>query len=268
MVTPPRDREGETPADPGRRRGTARPGNGGGKQARGNGSGNNTGSGNGNATKSGVAGEAAVARPRSQGDNAAPGAQGAARKRAAAAARRRLNAEPVATVMPVAPEGSLLTAAQMREARRIMRERQVAARKEREFGERLLTTLTEGQNALNIAFGAILSAYVGTMLAAIDDKPFNQLTLAFFFVLIGVFIGGLCIGNLILLRRHYGLGISFLAAGALAAWFSLETAAMLGFELPILKVMYVCWYAMLIATDGLLTGIIFLHHRSVTRRAG
>ena len=178
--------------------------------------------------------------------------------------RRRLNAEPL---IPAAPEGVLLTAAQLREARRIVRDQNAAARKEREFGERLLTTLTEGQNALNIAFGAILSAYIGTVLAAIDDRPFSQWTLAAFFILIGVFIGGLCIGNLIMLRRHFGLGLSFLVAGAIAADLSLRTAQTLGFELPILKVMYVCWYAMLIATDGLLTAIIFLHHRSVTRRA-
>lgn len=168
--------------------------------------------------------------------------------------------------VPAAPEGSLLTTSQMREARKIMREKQAISRKEREFGRRLVTTLTEGQNALNIAFGAILSAYIGTMLAAIDDRPFDPWTLAGFFVLIGTFIGGLCIGNLVVLRKHFGLGLGFLATGAAAAALSLDAARALGFELPILKVMFICWYAMLVATDGLLTAIVFFHHQTVVRR--
>lgn len=170
-------------------------------------------------------------------------------------------------LVPAIAEGTLLSAAQMREARKLIREKQLTLKKEREFGRRLVATLTEGQNALNIAFGAILSAYIGTVLAAIDDKPFDQWTLAGFFVLIGVFIGGLCIGNLVVLRKHFGLGLGFLATGAVAAYLSLGAARRLGFELPILKVMFVCWYAMLVATDGLLTAIIFFHHRSVTHRA-
>ena len=30
--------------------------------------------------------------------------------------------------------------------------------------------------------------------------------------------------------------------------------------------MFICWYAMLVATDALLTGIVFFHHRQVVRR--
>ena len=179
---------------------------------------------------------------------------------------RSVTAQLAPAEVPAAPEGSLLTTSQLREARRLMREKAAISRKEREFGRRLVTTLTEGQNALNIAFGAILSAYIGTMLAAIDDKPFDQWTLAVFFILIGVFIGGLCIGNLVVLRKHFGLGLGFLATGAVAAAMSLDAARALGFELPILKVMFVCWYAMLVATDGLLTAIVFFHHRGVMRR--
>lgn len=178
------------------------------------------------------------------------------------------SAAPAAESVPAAREETLLTTEQMRAARKLIRERQAMARKDREFGRRLVATLTEGQNALNIAFGAILSAYIGTVLAAIDDKPFDVWTLAAFFVLIGVFIGGLCIGNLVVLRKHFGLGVGFLVVGAVAASLSLDTAHALGFELPILKVMYVCWYAMLIATDALLTAIVFFHHRQVVYRQG
>jgi hypothetical protein len=175
---------------------------------------------------------------------------------------------PAVETVPAAREETLLTTEQMRAARKLIRERQAIQRKDREFGRRLVATLTEGQNALNIAFGAILSAYIGTVLAAIDDKPFDVVTLAAFFVLIGVFIGGLCIGNLVVLRKHFGLGVGFLVVGAIAASLSLDTAHALGFELPILKVMYVCWYAMLIATDALLTAIVFFHHRQMVYRQG
>lgn len=175
-------------------------------------------------------------------------------------------APPPPAEVPPTREAALLTADQMREARRIIRERAALSRKEREFGRRLVATLTEGQNALNIAFGAILSAYIGNVLAGIDDKPFDLWTLAGFFILIGMFIGGLCIGNLVVLRKHFGLGLGFLATGAVAAALSLDAARALGFELPILKVMFVCWYAMLVATDGLLTAIVFFHHRQVVRR--
>ena len=169
-------------------------------------------------------------------------------------------------LVPAADEGTLLTSQQLRAAQKVIRQRQAIARKDREFGRRLVATLTEGQNALNIAFGAILSAYIGTMLAAIDDKPFDTWTLAAFFILVGVFIGGLCIGNLVVLRKHFGLGLGFLTTGAVAAWLSLGAARRLGFELPILRIMYVCWYAMLVATDGLLTAIVFVHHRQMVRR--
>ena len=138
---------------------------------------------------------------------------------------RTLQSPPiVGPIVPAAPEGTLLTAQQMREAKKLIRDRQAVVRKDREFGRRLVSTLTEGQNALNIAFGAILSAYIGTVLAAIDDKPFNMWTLAGFFVLIGVFIGGLCIGNLVVLRKHFGLGLGFLVTGAIAASLSLDAA--------------------------------------------
>ena len=169
-------------------------------------------------------------------------------------------------LVPAADEGTLLTSQQLRAAQKVIRQRQAIARKDREFGRRLVATLTEGQNALNIAFGAILSAYIGTMLAAIDDKPFDTWTLAAFFILVGVFIGGLCIGNLVVLRKHFGLGLGFLTTGAVAAWLSLGAARRLGFELPILRIMYVCWYAMLVATDGLLTAIVFVHHRQMVGR--
>ena len=214
-------------------------------------------------------GPPAKEKPKSGGSGAKPAVDKSARSAAKRARikRRHRSAAPAAPAeVPAAPEGSLVTTAQLREARKIMREKQAISRKEREFGKRLVTTLTEGQNALNIAFGAILSAYIGTVLAAIDDKPFDPWTLAGFFILIGVFIGGLCIGNLVVLRRHFGLGLGFLAVGAVAAALSLDAARALGFELPILKVMFVCWYAMLVATDGLLTAIVFFHHRGVVRR--
>ena len=139
-------------------------------------------------------------------------------------------------------------------------------RREREatsFRARVVDTLTQGQNALNIAFGAILSAYVGNVLTIIDNAPFNHWALAGFFVLLGTFIGGLCLGNAIVLDGHIGLGALFMAGGAIAACISLKIATLLAFEVPILKILYVCWVGMLVGSNVVLTVVIFLHHKSV-----
>jgi hypothetical protein len=56
------------------------------------------------------------------------------------------------------------------------------------FRRRITHVLTEAQNALNVAFGAILSAYIGNSLAEIDNRPFDHVALAKFFMLLAVFI--------------------------------------------------------------------------------
>jgi len=129
------------------------------------------------------------------------------------------------------------------------------------FARRNRETLREAQNALNVAFGAILSAYVGNSLAEIDNGPFDQARLAGFFVLLAVFILGLCVGNVMLLRREWALGGFFLVAGTVAAVFAHGIGRTLGFEVVVLRILVLCWVVALLGSNLLLTLIVWLHHQ-------
>lgn len=129
------------------------------------------------------------------------------------------------------------------------------------FRESNTKILTEAQNALNIAFGAILSAYVGISLAEIDNKPFDHSLLARFFVALAIFILCLSLGNSVTLRGEYRLGSMFLALGAIAAVVAHGTGRTLGFEVVILRVLAVCWVTALLGSNAVLTAINYLHHR-------
>jgi hypothetical protein len=131
----------------------------------------------------------------------------------------------------------------------------------RQFRRRNVETLREAQNALNVAFGAILSAYVGNMLAEIDNAPFDHARLAAFFILLGVFILGLCVGNVMFLRREWALGAFFLTAGMVAAVFAHGIGRALGFEVVVLRILVLCWVAALLGSNLLLTLIVWMHHR-------
>jgi multisubunit Na+/H+ antiporter MnhE subunit len=130
-----------------------------------------------------------------------------------------------------------------------------------QFRRRNAETLREAQNALNVAFGAILSAYVGNSLADIDNRPFDHARLAGFFILIAVFILGLCVSNVMMMRREWALGGFFLVAGLGAAVFAHALGREVGFEVVVLRILTVCWVVALLGSNMLLTLIVWLHHR-------
>ena len=133
---------------------------------------------------------------------------------------------------------------------------------ETRFRKRVVATLTTMENALNIAFGAILSAYIGNVLTVVDNGPFDHFALAGFFLLVGLFIGGLCLGNTIMLEGRFKTGLGLMGLGAVAAFFSLRVAADLAFEVPILQILYVCWVGMLLGSNAVMTFVLYLHHKS------
>ena len=124
-----------------------------------------------------------------------------------------------------------------------------------------LETLREGQEALNIAFGAILSAYIGNSLTEIDNRPFDHLLLAQFIVCLALFILGLCVGNATLMRGNYGFAAGVLALGAVAAVRAHHVGRELGFEVVILRILGFCWIGSLLGSNLLLSLFVFLHHR-------
>lgn len=130
------------------------------------------------------------------------------------------------------------------------------------FRERNLEMLREGQAALNVAFSAILSAYVGNSLAEIDNAPFDHGALARFFVAVAVFILGLILGNSLLLRGEHRLATFLLVAGLIGAAFAHEAGRKLGFETSILRLLAITWFVALLASNALLTFIHYLHHRN------
>ncbi len=132
------------------------------------------------------------------------------------------------------------------------------------FRRRIVHILTEAQNALNIAFGAILSAYIGNALAEIDNGPFNHMTLAKFFVALGVFILGLCVGNALLLRGEYKAAALLLTLGAIAAVIAHGEGRLLGFEVVVLRILAICWATALLLGDLVLTLLLYVRHH--TRR--
>lgn len=133
-----------------------------------------------------------------------------------------------------------------------------------DFRRHNLAVLREAQAALNVAFGAILSAYVGNSLAEIDNRAFDHHLLARFFLLVAVFILGLSVGNSVILRGQYLLGALFLGGGLIAAVFAHEAGRALGFEVVVLRLLTYCWVVALLGGDAILTLINYLHHRNRT----
>jgi len=131
-----------------------------------------------------------------------------------------------------------------------------------EFREHNRQVLVEAQTAVNVAFGAILSAYVGNSLAEIDNHPFDHHALARFFLLVAAFILCLCVGNSVLLRGEFRLSAGFLVAAVVAAYFAHEEGRALGFEVGILRLLSGCWAVALLGSDAVLTAINYIHHRN------
>ena len=133
---------------------------------------------------------------------------------------------------------------------------------DRAFVTRNVAVLREAQNALNVAFGAILSAYVGVSLTEIDNRPFDHAVLARFFLGLAVFILCLCVGNSVILRGDYRLGAVFLVLAAGAAAAAHHEALVLGFEGAILRILSACWVVGLLGSNAALTAINYIHHRN------
>ena len=124
--------------------------------------------------------------------------------------------------------------------------------------------LREAQAALNVAFGAILSAYVGISLAEIDNHPFDHHVLARFFLAVAVFILGLAVGNSMILRMEFRLGLTLMGFALVAAVSASHEASVLGFEGAILRILAGCWVVALLGSNAALTAINYLHHRKRT----
>jgi hypothetical protein len=130
------------------------------------------------------------------------------------------------------------------------------------FRERNVEVLREAQSALNVAFGALLSAYAGNSLAEIDNQPFDHRMLAQFFLFIALFILGLCVGNSVVLRGEFRLGALFLAGALGSALLAHHAGRLLGFEVVILRLLTMCWVVALLGSNAVLTVINYLHHRN------
>ncbi|MCI4589773.1 hypothetical protein MOK15_06670 [Sphingobium sp. BYY-5] len=130
------------------------------------------------------------------------------------------------------------------------------------FRERNVDILREAQNALNIAFGALLSAYAGNSLADIDNHPFDHVMLAQFFVAVALFILGLCVGNNVILRGEFKLGAVFISLSVVCGLWAHHAGRMLGFEVVILRLLTATWLFALLVSDAALTVIVYLHHRN------
>ncbi|WP_295560794.1 hypothetical protein [uncultured Sphingomonas sp.] len=135
---------------------------------------------------------------------------------------------------------------------------------DRTFTTRNVAMLREAQAALNVAFGAILSAYVGISLAEIDNHPFDHHVLARFFIALAVFILGLSVGNSLILRGEFRLSAIFLMLALIAAVFAHHEGTVLRFEGAILRILAGCWVVALLGSNIALTAINYLHHRNRT----
>jgi hypothetical protein len=127
------------------------------------------------------------------------------------------------------------------------------------FRERNAEVLQEAQVALNIAFGALLSAYAGNSLAEIDNRPFDHMALAQFFVAVALFILGLCVGNSVVLRGEIKLGALFIALSIVCALWAHHVGRELGFDVVILRLLSATWLAVLVLSDAV---IVYFHHRN------
>jgi len=135
---------------------------------------------------------------------------------------------------------------------------------DRAFVSRNVAVLREAQAALNVAFGAILSAYIGVSLSEIDNHPFNHNVLARFFIAIAVFILCLCVGNSVIMRAEFRLGAMFLLFSAAAGYIAQHEALRLGFEGAILRILAASWVVSLLGSNAVLTAINYIHHRNRT----
>lgn len=135
---------------------------------------------------------------------------------------------------------------------------------DRAFVSRNIAVLREAQTALNVAFGAILSAYVGVSLSKMEDGPFDHHVLARFFLGVAVFILCLCVGNSVILRADFKLGALFLLLAGVAAVVAHHEALRLGFEGAILRLLTGCWVIGLLGSNAVLTAINYIHHRNRT----
>ena len=133
---------------------------------------------------------------------------------------------------------------------------------DRAFSARNIAVLREAQGALNVAFGAILSAYVGVSLNHMESQPFDHHTLARFFLGVAGFILCLCVGNSVILRGDYRLGAVFLVLAGGAAAAAHHEALVLGFEGAILRILSACWVVGLLGSNAALTAINYIHHRN------
>jgi len=129
-------------------------------------------------------------------------------------------------------------------------------------------TLRDGQEALNVAFGAVLSAYIGNSLAEIDNRPFAHGLLAEFILCLAVFILGLCVGNAALLRGNYWFAAVLLLIGAAGGVVAHEVGRRLGFEVAILRILALCWVGSLLGSNVVLSLFVYLHHRLTGRSSG
>ncbi|RYM11727.1 MULTISPECIES: hypothetical protein [Sphingobium] len=134
------------------------------------------------------------------------------------------------------------------------------------FYERNAIVLMEAHNALNLAFGAILSAYVGNSLANIDHHSYNHATLARFFILIAISILGLCVGNTVMLRGDFTMGAMFALVALIAGLYAFRAGGELGFEVVVLRVLSECWIGALLMSNTVLTIINYINHRNRSRR--
>ncbi len=127
------------------------------------------------------------------------------------------------------------------------------------FRRRHRQVLTEAQAALNISFGAILSAYIGNGLGTVDNHPFDHHVMARFFMLLAAFVMSLCVGNTLLLRGEPKAAAILLAAAIVAALAAHHEGQVLGFEVAILRIVSGCWFVALLAGDAVLTLFLHLH---------
>ncbi|MEH3106028.1 MAG: hypothetical protein PGN09_01690 [Sphingomonas fennica] len=130
------------------------------------------------------------------------------------------------------------------------------------FRRRHAHVLAEAQGALNISFGAILSAYIGIGLADVDNHPFDHHVMARFFLLLAAFVMSLCVGNTLLLRGELRPAAILLAVAVVAALAAHHEGRVLGFEVTILRIVSGCWFVALLASDALLTLFLHLHRKA------
>ncbi|WP_231639366.1 hypothetical protein [Sphingomonas profundi] len=132
------------------------------------------------------------------------------------------------------------------------------------FRRRTTHVLTEAQNALNVSFGAILSAYIGNSLAEIDNRQFDHHALAQFFLSLTLFIIGLCLGNALMMRGEYRFAGVMLTVGAIGAVLAHGLGRTLGFEVVVLRILCGCWVTALVGSHLILTLFLYIHHRTTT----